>query len=280
MRFSPALAVTVLVACFVAPADAAQAVETCQGQPATIVATNGAEGTDGDDVIVVHGVSGGHGVWGYAGDDLICLDGDFPTSAAGDAAVTGGSGFDSLDVRLGDRKDHLWVNDVESVDLDAGGGPDQITLHGSSLGSAAMEGGRGADLLRLLAYEGPVLDLAAGTLTAEGITAVVSGFRDVLSITYVGRATITGNEEANRITALGCLASIRGMGGGDTIRAKRVPSWSCAQTRTRVRGGHGDDLLVGTPDDDVLLGGPGKDTARGGPGVDRCVAETRRRCER
>jgi len=47
-----------------------------------------------------------------------------------------------------------------------------------------------------------------------------------------------------------------------------------------VRGGKGDDRLLGSSRDDHLLGGPGADTADGRGGADRCVAETRIRCER
>lgn len=36
----------------------------------------------------------------------------------------------------------------------------------------------------------------------------------------------------------------------------------------RLVGGRGDDQLYGGPDDDLLIGGPGNDLLRGGPGTD------------
>ncbi len=73
---------------FVAPALFGQ-VPTCNGRPATIVATTPGviKGTPGDDVIV--GSSGDDKIFGFGGNDTICGGG-------GNDQITGGQGNDTL----------------------------------------------------------------------------------------------------------------------------------------------------------------------------------------
>ena len=81
---------TLVLATAVQTPTSAQAVETCQGKPATVVATGPGliQGTDGPDVIV----AGAGGVDAGSGDDLICLVGA-PEYAFADA----GPGNDVVD---------------------------------------------------------------------------------------------------------------------------------------------------------------------------------------
>ncbi|HSU02481.1 MAG TPA: hypothetical protein VLK03_08035 [Nocardioides sp.] len=68
-----------------APTGAAAAVETCQGQPATIVGQPGQiqlDGTEGPDVIVTNSASN---VEAMGGDDLVCVTGDVSTFVRTDA---------------------------------------------------------------------------------------------------------------------------------------------------------------------------------------------------
>ena len=64
------------------------------------------------------------------------------------------------------------------------------------------------------------------------------------------------------------------MGGGDD----RVNVLETASAR--VRGGSGDDRMVGSHGNDRLLGGGGRDVADGRSGADTCQAEVIVACER
>jgi RTX calcium-binding nonapeptide repeat (4 copies) len=69
--------------------------QTCQGQPATIVGTGGADrlqGTDGADVIV--GLAGNDRIEAVGGNDVVC-------AGTGDDELRGGNGDDSLDGQAG-----------------------------------------------------------------------------------------------------------------------------------------------------------------------------------
>lgn len=99
---------------------------TCQGRPATIVGTAGADllpGTSGRDVIAA--LDGNDTVFGYGGDDFICL-------GPGDDAAYGGPGDDII--RGEEGADHLAGN----------GGADRLL---GGLGSDTLLGGTGADRL-------------------------------------------------------------------------------------------------------------------------------------
>ena len=117
----------VLVSLGVSSASAgADQVQSCFGQPATIVGTNGPDvirGTPGDDVIVSLG--GNDLIGGGGGDDLIC-------AGNGNDRVRGGSGDDSIGGEGG--RDRLW------------GGPGSDFLSGNR-GRDWMFGGPGDDFL-------------------------------------------------------------------------------------------------------------------------------------
>jgi Ca2+-binding RTX toxin-like protein len=75
----------------VTPVASGQEVPTCQGEPATIVATGTGptSGTDGSDVIV--GTTGADTIYGLGGDDLICGAPDGSTADGADW-IGGGAG--------------------------------------------------------------------------------------------------------------------------------------------------------------------------------------------
>ena len=77
----------------VAPISA-EDVPTCQGEPATIVATGGTtNGTNGNDVIV--GTTGADTINGGNGNDMICGAPDGATTDGGDT-INGGNGDDFI----------------------------------------------------------------------------------------------------------------------------------------------------------------------------------------
>lgn len=131
------VAIAVLGAVLVSvPAAADEGTPTCDGLPATIVGTNGADvihGTAGDDVIV--GLGGSDTIYGYAGDDTICGGG-------GNDVIFGGGGRDTIKGNGGD--DELdggsWGDRIV-------GGPGDDVLIGDR-GSDKMKGGPGWDVIR------------------------------------------------------------------------------------------------------------------------------------
>ena len=126
---------------------------TCDGEPATIVGTDGEDalvGTNGSDVIV--GLAGDDLIRGLDGDDLICgQDGDdLILAGAGDDTARGGSGADELrggsgaDELAAFRGDDLVGGGRMSDRIRGGSGNDE--LHGHR-GSDRIGGGRGDDAI-------------------------------------------------------------------------------------------------------------------------------------
>jgi Ca2+-binding RTX toxin-like protein len=118
-------------------ATVAQAVPTCNGQPATIIAVGAGPtfGTPGDDVIV--GSPLNNQIFGRGGDDLIC----------------GRGGNDELHGE--DGKDRVWGEDGDDalfgetdLDLLSGGNGDDYLNGGPPMGDGC-NGGPGVDVLVL-----------------------------------------------------------------------------------------------------------------------------------
>ena len=286
MRRTIALAAGVLVA-VLAPAQTLAADEppTCQGQSATIVATDApiytVNGTAGDDVIVVtgSGASDFYGVSGNGGDDLICLVGHFASGVEVFPVVSGGPGQDSLLVRTGDSPDALHISEgMEAMDIDLGGSYNSLEL-ANPLGSGTVRSGLRGSSLAVLGVDVMDLDLRDGTLSVDdgagnfavdGFSAVWANGMDV---------TIGGSGGDDRLTVVGCRIVMRGRRGNDFFRAISK-GLDCPRGKARLRGQQGDDYFSGTSGRDVLVGGPGRDKANGRGGVDRCVAEIRHKCEK
>lgn len=97
---------------------------------------------------------------------------------------------------------------------------------------------------------------------------------DVGPLFGYGDTHVAGGRGRDVIVTYG--GSVSAGPGDDVVRGYRRFSGN-AET---VRGGRGDDRLLGNGGDDVLIGGPGRDRAQGGSGRDRCRAEVLRGCER
>jgi Ca2+-binding RTX toxin-like protein len=254
------------------PAPTAQAVADaveCQGQPATIVQSEGiVEGTDGDDVIV-----GGRDtkIRAGKGDDTICVTG---------GRVRGGQGRDSVEMRGTDNEDFVLLRDIEDVDVETGWGLDGVRLLWSrtpDVLTGTIDGGDSDDVVSARAGRVTV-DLMRGRVTV-GRDAFLSltGFENAAAEGF--RARVLGDDERNRLYLSGCRIAAEGRGGNDLIDVlQHAVGAACAGGR--VRGQGGNDRLRGGKKADVLLGGAGRDRADGGPGVDRCVAEKEYGCER
>jgi Ca2+-binding RTX toxin-like protein len=241
----------------------------CLGQPATIAGSVEADelhGTDGPDVM--WGGAGRDRIYGYAGDDLICLgeptdDAGPPSDFDGEIAE-GGRGNDRIVGPPGDS----WVT--------GGPGADEIW---TSVDPATKRPSKGIDQF----YGGVGADIMHGTDSDD---------------------VLIGGSGADRIFALAGQDFLKGGGGPNRLFGGDGDDdvWG-GRGDDRLEGGSGDDEIQGDrpapkrpPDwfgDDVLLGGDGRDelfgmggTNRndGGDGIDGCMdpadGDRAKSCER
>src|SRR5262245_23519700 len=158
------------------------------------------------------------------------------------------------------------VNDTETIDVNAKGGADTITVNdltGTDVSQVNIDLG-GADA----ANDTVVLNATNGD---DAI--VVAG--DATGVTIFGLAAtvhITGLEAANdRIV-------INGLDGDDVITAEGLAAGAIQFTANGgdgndvLIGGGGNDTLIGGAGDDVLIGNGGQDVLDGGPGNNTVIA--------
>ena len=147
------------------------------------------------------------------------------------------------------------LNDVESVDFDALGGADTITINDMSgtdvtevnidLGAAGGGGDGAADTIIINATNGDDIVLvtdANGTLSILGLDTQVN---------------ILNFEAANDRLIINTL------GGDDVIEGSGLVGLAFTGD-----GGEGDDVLIGGDANDTLIGGAGDDVLLGGLGID------------
>jgi Ca2+-binding RTX toxin-like protein len=218
-------------------------------------------GGDGDDVALM-GPGDDSFVWN-PGDDNDTVEGQ----AGVDTLVFNGANIaESIDIAANGGRVRFFrnvanvtmdLNDVESIDYNALGGADVITVNDLS----------GTDVTQVnltLAATGGGGDGASDQVLVKGTTGddaiVVAG--DAGGVTVVGlaaRVNITGAETASDRLRINALA------GDDVVDASGVAASGMALTED---GGDGNDVLIGGDGDDVLLGGAGDDVLIGGPGND------------
>jgi Ca2+-binding RTX toxin-like protein len=236
-------------------------------------------GGQGDDIFL--GSEGDDLINGGDGDDLALMgagDDTFVWSPGDDNdTIEGQAGFDTMlfnganvaetiDISANGGRVTFFrnvasvtmdLNDTESIDFNALGGADTITVNDLSgtdvteinldLAAAGGAGDGAADTIVINATNGDDVILLAGNaggVTVFGLSAVVK---------------ITGFEAANdRIV-------INGLAGDDVVEASGLLAGAIQLT---ADGGAGNDVLVGGAGNDVLLGGPGDDVLLGGGGVD------------
>jgi hypothetical protein len=177
--------------------------------------------------------------------------------------------------------------------LDLGGGDDVVNLeHQKKLvDHASYAGGTGDDAFILYAGPGDSarrvrLDVPKGKLLfqreQEAVRARIGGFE---RYRFSARQfDFRGTAAAERLAWQSCQGLVDGGRGDDLIETFSNPDVGCGYPVSTadlvVRGGGGDDTLVGNGDPNVLLGGPGKDRADGrGSKSDRCAAEIVKHCE-
>lgn len=215
----------------------------CQGRPATILGTAGADvivGTAGPDVIAARG--GADQIDGGSGDDLICggPGDDRVTGGFGRDVIYGGTGDDRLEGGIGD--DRLW-GEADADSLDGGEGADLLD---GGAGDDRLAGGAGDDVM------------AAGA----GNDFVVAGDGHDVAGGGTGDDLLLGGGGADRLFG----------GPGDDLLLG-------GEQDDGLFGGPGDDLIWGGDGNDELQGGGGRDRLTGGPGRDACLSDSSRFCQ-
>lgn len=276
------LAAAVVGAVALAPVRAlAQAAPVlCDGRPATLVGTTGADtitGTPGPDVIA--GLSGNDLLVGLAGDDVLCGD-------DGADVLEGDEGADRL---LGGADETVQGEDG----LHFGGGDTVRPGPGDDYVDLGEDGRRlEADpSVELLDYSGVthgvIVDLGRGVAVAEGTDSLlVSGVHHVMATAYDD--VLIGSGRRDFLCGGDGDDELRGLDGPDVLDADGFLGATCdlvpgppsdAAGDDRLDGGLGRDVLVSRTGDDVLIGGSGRDqigalrvdgrlVARGGAGGD------------
>lgn len=168
-----------------------------------------------------------------------------------------------------------------------------VTEHSSAPTSPSQmtpyDGGPGRDLLvsgvaqdDLALDDRLVADLGRGRVAATNAGEVeafsIRRFDDLRA--YAAELVLRGDARGNTLHGYGCTVTLTGLGGPDVLaQPALLENHNGCRRGMTLRGGDGDDRLVGRAGDDRLLGGPGRDRAVGGAGHDLCRAEVRLRCE-
>ena len=207
---------------------------TCQGLPATIVGTPGADvlaGTPAIDVIV--GLGGADTIDGGASADVICGN-------EGDDRLLGGSGDDVL---VGNTENDTLLGGTGDDDLQGSAGSDTASFEQSA---AAVQA-----------------DLNAGTAAGDG--ADVLGSIEHLVGSPLGD-TLAGNGQDNSLAGGAGKDLLIGDSGVDTLLGEGGPD--------ELRGGPGADQLSGGRNNDILRGDEDNDTLDGDEDVDTVLFTT------
>jgi Ca2+-binding RTX toxin-like protein len=239
-------------------------------------------GSQGADVIA--GGDGNDDVTGGRGDDtaLLGAGNDFFRWFPGDGSdtVEGQDGHDELDFVGADASENIDLaangsrvrlsrdvanvnmdlNGLETVDVLAGGGADDVEVHDLS----------GTDVTVVtLAFGSLASDHQADTITVDG-----SDGADTFSA--VGDATefvVNGLHTTVHVTqeqGVKALLTLNAQGGDDNVNAGPLNTGADGVQLT-LNGGAGNDTLVGSQGNDLVNGGTGNDVALLGPGDDTFV---------
>jgi Ca2+-binding RTX toxin-like protein len=285
------LYIAVSLAALLAPALRAQT-PTCNGLPATIVATapGPITGTQGDDVIV--GTSGDDRIFGLAGNDTICglAGNDQITGGQGQDQLFGQSGNDAFFWSPGDGNDRVEgsfhvdtlnvsaSNASETVDLSANGNRLRLSRN---IGNVVMDVA-GVERVQLDARGGSdliVLNQLAAT-TVQQVTLGLEGAPNTNtpdgqadSIIVFGSAgddqiAISGSGDRFHIAGAGPKIEIRNAEGAlDSLSIYGIDG-NDRLTAQNLAAGLVSLILEGGPDDDTITGSQGSDSLVGGDGND------------
>jgi Ca2+-binding RTX toxin-like protein len=149
------------------------------------------------------------------------------------------------------------LNDVESIDVKALGGADNLVVNDVS----------GTDLTNVSAD----LNATGGgdDASADNVITTATNGADVVTVSGSGpSAQVNGLPALVNVT--GAIATndrltVNALAGDDVVDASGLAAGSILLT---ADGGDNDDVLIGGGGDDTLLGGAGDDVLIGGPGAD------------
>ena len=216
---------------------------------------NGGQGSDvaflgaGDDIFVWNPGDGSDTIEGLAGIDTLQFNGanideKFDISANGSRVrMTRDIGVVTMD-----------LNSVETINVDALGGADTITVNDLT--------GTNANQVNVdLAGTNGAPDGAADTIVINGTQGsdaiTINNNNGVVTVTGLAETVTISNFDANDSIV------INGLGGDDVITATGLTGMQFI-----ANGGDGNDAIIGSAGDDVLHGDAGDDILIGGPGVD------------
>jgi Ca2+-binding RTX toxin-like protein len=142
------------------------------------------------------------------------------------------------------------LDNVETVDVNAKGGADTITVNDLSKTDVSKVN----------------IDLGGADGASDTVVINATNGNDVINITN-NNGVITVSGLSTEVTISNFEASDRlvidGLGGDDIITATGLTGLLFT-----ANGGNGDDVLVGSPGNDILMGGAGDDVLIGGGGQD------------
>ena len=230
-------------------------------------ALDGNQGNDtalmgaGDDRFIWDPGDGSDVVEGQAGSDILAFNGA-NVAEAFDVSANGGR------VRFFRNVANITMdlNDVETIDLNALGGADQVTVNDLS----------GTDLTAVDPDLAATIGGTAGDGAQDHVIVNATNGADVIAANgSAGSASVSGLSAVVRIAhaeAAQDTLAVNALAGDDVVEASGL---AADAIRLQASGGDGADVLIGGsgPDtlrgeagDDVLLGGPGLDVLDGGPG--------------
>ena len=221
---------------------------------------NGGDGNDtalmgaGDDTFVWNPGDDNDIVEGQAGFDTMLFNGASIAEKV-DISANGGRVLFTRDV----ANVTMDLNDTESIDFNALGGADRVTVNDVS-GTDLTE----VNLNLAGTLGGSTGDGAPDNVTVNGTSGddviVVAGDASGTSVLgLAARVNITGAEAANDRLTINALA------GDDVVEASSLTADAIQLT---ANGGDGDDVLIGGDGNDILNGNAGDDVLIGGPGND------------
>jgi Ca2+-binding RTX toxin-like protein len=220
------------------------------GQQGNDVAFLGA----GDDTFQWDPGDGSDTVEGQSGNDRLLFNGS-AGSEIFDASANGG--------RLRFTRNLgaivMDLDDVETVDLNALGGIDLLTVNDLA----------GTDLTKINAHLASTIGGGAGDAQADTVIINGTGADDIITATLSpGNLLVTGLAATVAVDGFEPtldMIRIQGLGGEDIVDASAVGAGSPLLV---LDGGIGNDILLGGAGNDTLVGGDNDDTLLGNGGVD------------
>ena len=213
---------------------------------------------DGDDLFIWDPGDGSDVVEGQAGTDTMRFNG---------ANIAESFDLSANGARLRLFRDigniTMDVDDVETVDLNALGGADTITVNDLTATDVtavnvdlAATGGGG---------DGQVDNVIVNGTNGDDAVLAASDSSGVAVTGLAATVAIQGAETTDRLT-------IHALGGGDIVDASALTAAAISfiadggDGDDAISGGAGDDTLFGGNDDDTLIGNGGTDVLDGGAG--------------